>query len=161
ALGSGLLIVGLFFKVSAVPFHVWAPDVYQGAPTPVTAFLSSLSKSAGFVLLLRVVSVLVVPAAGTRSGEAWTAFFAVAAGLTLLYGNLGAIPQKDVKRLLAYSSIGHAGYMLLGVTAVAASADTALRIEGAAAILVYLFAYYLTTTTAFSVVAVVSARGKG
>lgn len=161
ALGTGMMLVGLFFKVSAVPFHVWAPDVYQGAPTPVTAFLSSVSKSAGFVLLLRVASVLVVPAAGTASGDAWVSFFGVAASLTLLYGNLAAIPQKDVKRLLAYSSIGHAGYMLLGLAALVATADPTVRVDAATAVLVYVFAYYVTTTTAFTVVAVVSAQGKG
>lgn len=161
ALGTGLVFCGLFFKAAAVPFQVWAPDVYQGAPSPVTAFLSSLSKSAGFVLLLRVVSVLVVPAAGTPGGDAWIAFFGAVAALTLLYGNLGAMPQRDVKRLLAYSSIGHAGYMLLGVTVVIAARTTALRIDGAAAVLVYLVAYYLTTLTAFAVVVALSAQGRG
>jgi NADH-quinone oxidoreductase subunit N len=165
ALGTGLVLVGLFFKISAVPFHVWAPDVYQGAPSPVTAFLSSLSKSAGFVLLLRVVATLVTPATEAATRDAWLAFFGVAAGLTLLYGNLGAIPQRDVKRLLAYSSIGHAGYMLLGVAAIAAASDDAagrrLREDGAASVLVYLFAYYVTTTTAFAVVAAVSRLGRG
>ena len=160
-LGTGLVFVGLFFKVSAVPFQVWAPDVYQGAPSPVTAFLTSLSKSAGFVLLLRIVAVLVVPSAGTAAGEGWLQFFAVVAGLTLLYGNLGAIPQKDVKRLLAYSSIGHAGYMLLGVVAIVAAPDEVVRRAGATAVLVYLLAYYLTTITAFAVVVVVSGLGRG
>ena len=161
ALGAGLVFCGLFFKAAAVPFQVWAPDVYQGAPAPVTAFLSSLSKSAGFVLLLRLVSILVVPAAGTPSGDAWIGFFGVVAALTLLYGNLGAMPQRDVKRLLAYSSIGHAGYMLLGVTVVVAAKSTALRIDGAAAVLVYLAAYYVTTLTAFAVVVAVSGQGRG
>ena len=160
-LGSGLVFVGLFFKVSAVPFQVWAPDVYQGAPSPVTAFLTSLSKSAGFVLLLRMVAVLVVPSAGTAASAGWLQFFAVIAGLTLLYGNLGAIAQKDVKRLLAYSSIGHAGYMLLGVVAIIAAPTDAVRHAGAVAVLVYLLAYYLTTLTAFAVVVVVSGLGRG
>jgi NADH-quinone oxidoreductase subunit N len=165
SLGTGLVLVGLFFKISAVPFHVWAPDVYQGAPSPVTAFLSSLSKSAGFVLILRVLAVLVVPihAKDAASRDAWIAFFGVVAGVTLLYGNLGAIAQRDVKRLLAYSSIGHAGYMLLGVAAIAAApvGDERVRIEGATAVLVYLFAYYVTTMTAFAVVTAVSKLGRG
>ena len=87
-----------------------------------------------------------------RRGDGWLQFFAVVAGLTLLYGNLGAIPQKDVKRLLAYSSIGHAGYMLLGVVAIVAAPDEVVRRAGATAVLVYLLAYYLTTITAFAVV---------
>jgi NADH-quinone oxidoreductase subunit N len=160
ALGAGLVFMGLFFKCAAVPFQVWAPDVYQGAPSPVTAFLSSLSKSAGFVLLLRVTSFLVVPAVGTASGDAWVSFFGVVAALTLLYGNLGAMAQRDVKRLFAYSSIGHAGYMLMGVTVVVA-ASPSIRVDGAAAVLVYLVAYYVTTLTAFAVVVAVSAQGRG
>lgn len=161
SLGVGLLLCGLFFKAAAVPFQVWAPDVYQGAPSPVTAFLSSLSKSAGFVLLLRVAAHVLVPAAGTAAGDAWVTFLGVVAGLTLLYGNLGAIPQRDVKRLLAYSSIGHAGYLMIGVTVVVGAASTPGRVEGAAAVLVYLAAYYLTTILAFAVVIAVSAQGRG
>jgi NADH-quinone oxidoreductase subunit N len=161
SLGTVLVFGGLFFKCAAVPFQVWAPDVYQGSPTPVTAFLSSLSKSAGVVLLLRLVAVLVVPAMGAEGAGTWAAILAVAAGVTLLYGNLGAIPQRDVKRLLAYSSIGHAGYLLLGLAAVAASADRSVQEAAASAVLVYLLAYYLTTVTAFAVVACVSAEGRG
>lgn len=164
-LGAVLVFMGLFFKTSAVPMQVWAPDVYEGAPSPVTGFLSSLSKSAGFVLLLRTVQVLVVPASGAGGvgvpAGPWGTFLGIVAGLTLLYGNLGAIAQKDVKRLLAYSSIGHAGYMLMGITVVAAAATPALRQEGAAAVLVYLLAYYVTTLTAFAVVSAVSAEGRG
>jgi NADH-quinone oxidoreductase subunit N len=160
-LGTALLLVGLFFKCAAVPFQVWAPDVYEGAPAPVTAFLSSFSKSAGFVLVLRAVAVLVVPAAGTASGDAWGVFFAGIAGLTILYGNLGAMPQTDVKRLLAYSSIGHAGYLMMGVAVVAAATTPATRAAGATSVLVYLFFYYLTMLLAFAVVVSVSARGAG
>ena len=165
SLGTVLVFMGLFFKAAAVPMQVWAPDVYEGAPSPVTGFLSSLSKSAGFVLLLRIVQVLVVPSTGplgigAPSGP-WATFLGVIAGLTLLYGNLGAIAQKDVKRLLAYSSIGHAGYLMMGVTVVAAAGTPQLRQEGAAAVLVYLLAYYVTTLTAFAVVCAVSAEGRG
>jgi NADH-quinone oxidoreductase subunit N len=161
SLGVALVFGGLFFKAAAVPFQVWAPDVYQGAPAPVTAFLSSLSKSAGFVLLLRVVQVLIVPAAGGPDAGLWIGFLAVIAVATLLYGNLGAIPQRNVKRLLAYSSIGHAGYMLMGIAAIAAATTPALRVDAAAAVLVYLLAYYLTTVTAFAVVTLVSGDGRG
>jgi NADH-quinone oxidoreductase subunit N len=161
SLGTTMLLAGLFFKASAVPFQVWAPDVYQGAPTPITAFLATLSKSAGFVLLLRVMQVLVVPAAGQASAAGWTTFLGVVAVATILYGNLGAIPQKDVKRLFAYSSIGHAGYLLTGVAAVASAPTPAAAQDGAAAVLFYLLAYYVTTATAFAVVACVSAEGRG
>ena len=161
ALGTALVFCGLFFKAAAVPFQVWAPDVYQGAPTPVTAFLSSLSKSAGFVLLLRTMQVLVVPGAGATGAEAWITFLVVIGAVTLLYGNLGAMPQKNVKRLLAYSSIGHAGYMLLGIAAIAAAPSQEIRILATAAILLYVLAYYLTTVTAFAVVSMVSAEGRG
>jgi NADH-quinone oxidoreductase subunit N len=158
-LGTALVLGGLFFKAAAVPFQVWAPDVYEGAPTPVTAFLASLSKSAGFVLLLRAVQALVLPAAG--GGVPWAGFLAAIAVLTLLYGNLGAIPQRDVKRMLAYSSIAHAGYLLIGVTAVVAAGTTEHAVDAAGAVLLYLFAYYLTTISAFAVVAVVSATSGG
>ncbi len=161
SLGTALVMAGLFFKASAVPFQVWAPDVYQGSPTPVTAFLASLSKTAGFVLLLRLASVLIVPAAGQASAAMWTGFLGLVSGATILYGNLGAIPQRDVKRLLGYSSIGHAGYLLMGVSAVAAASTPEQAQSGAAAVLFYLLAYYVTTATAFAVVACVSAEGRG
>jgi NADH-quinone oxidoreductase subunit N len=161
ALGTVLVLGGLFFKASAVPFQVWAPDVYQGAPTPVTAFLSSLSKSAGFVLLLRLVQVLVLPAAAAGEGTSWAGFLTVVAIATLLFGNLGAIAQRDAKRLLAYSSIGHAGYLLMGLAAVAAAPSPALARDGAAAVLFYLLAYYVTVLTGFAVIAAVSATTKG
>ncbi len=160
-LGTALVLCGLFFKSAAVPFQVWVPDVYQGAPTPVTAFLSSLSKSAGFVLLLRAMQVLVLPAAGQAGAGSWGAFLTVIAVLTLLYGNLGAIPQRDVKRLLAYSSIGHAGYLMMGIAAIASAGSPERAVDGAAAVLFYLLAYYVTTITAFTVVAVVSATSGG
>jgi NADH-quinone oxidoreductase subunit N len=161
ALGTALVLGGLFFKASAVPFQVWTPDVYQGAPTPVTAFLSSVSKSAGFVLLLRLVQVLVVPAAAAGEGASWAAFLTIVAIATLLFGNLGAIPQRDAKRLLAYSSIGHAGYLMMGVAAVAAAPTPALARDGATAVLFYLLAYYVTVLTGFAVIATVSATTKG
>jgi NADH-quinone oxidoreductase subunit N len=161
ALGAALVFGGVFFKTAAVPFQVWAPDVYQGAPTPVTAFLASLSKSAGIVVLLRLLQVVVVPAAGAGPGSPWVAFFAVVAVATLLFGNLGAIPQRDVKRLLAYSSIGHAGYLTMGAAAIASADTTAAAQQAATAVLFYLLAYYVTALTAFAVVVTVSAATKG
>ncbi|MCC6502293.1 MAG: NADH-quinone oxidoreductase subunit N [Deltaproteobacteria bacterium] len=127
-LGIVLTVLGLTFKISSIPFHVWAPDVYQGAPTPVTALLAAASKSAGFVVILRVL----FGALGTVKGE-WVAFIAVISGITLLFGNLAAMPQKDLKRLIAYAGIGSAGYLLMGVAAASEM--------GAGAIMYYLLTY--------------------
>src|SRR5207249_1372165 len=106
--GGVLVIVALGFKIAAVPFHIWVADVYQGAPTPVTAYLSVGSKAAGFIVLLRVLEpFLILP-------QMRTLLVAIAV-LTLIYGNLAALPQTNVKRLLAYSSLAHAGYLLVAV----------------------------------------------
>src|SRR5213078_3196587 len=104
--------IGLLFKMSAVPFHMWAPDAYEGAPTTITAYLSVASKAASFAFLLRI---FLVPLASAR--EAWEPLLAAVAVLTMTVGNLAAISQSNIKRLLAYSSISHAGYMLLGLIA--------------------------------------------
>jgi NADH-quinone oxidoreductase subunit N len=146
-LGMLLVLTGLGFKIASVPFQIWAPDVYQGAPTPVTAFLAVGSKAAGFALLLRVLYAGLLPVRGI-----WSAVLLVLAGATLLYGNLGAIPQRNIKRLLGYSSIGHAGYMLMGVAAVNAL--------GASAVLFYLGQYAFTNLCAFlAIIAVTAATG--
>ncbi len=141
-LGFLLILAAIGFKVAAVPFHAWAPDVYEGAPTPVTAFLSVGSKAAGFVVLLRVVMGVFLPAHAI-----WTTLVAVLAGITILYGNLVAIPQTNIKRFLAYSSIGHAGYLLIGI-----AAATGL---GASAVTYYLMGYLFTNLAAFLVVVTV------
>ena len=135
-LGMLLVMTGLGFKIASVPFQIWAPDVYQGAPTPVTAFLAVGSKMVGFVLLLRVLLVGLLPVSAL-----WTTLVLVLAAATLLYGNLGALPQTNIKRLLGYSSIGHAGYLLMGVAAVNAI--------GAGAVLFYLGQYAFTNLCAF------------
>src|SRR5207245_10844752 len=106
--GAVLVLVGLGFKIAAVPFHIWVPDVYQGAPTPVTAYLSVGSKAAGFVVLLRVLRPFLILPQMQR-------LIVLLALLTVVYGNLAALPQTNLKRLLAYSSIAHAGYLLIGV----------------------------------------------
>ncbi|HTS16262.1 MAG TPA: NADH-quinone oxidoreductase subunit N [Verrucomicrobiae bacterium] len=142
--GMLLVLTGLGFKIASVPFQVWAPDVYQGAPTPVTAFLAVGSKAAGFALLLRVLYAGLLPVS-----MVWNALIAVLAGATILYGNLGAIPQHNIKRLLGYSSIGHAGYMLMGVAAVNAL--------GAGAVLFYLGQYAFTNLCAFLAIIAVTA----
>jgi NADH-quinone oxidoreductase subunit N len=141
-LGVLLVIVGLGFKIAAFPFQIWAPDVYQGAPTPTTAFLAIGSKAAGFVLLLRVLFTA-VPAITNQ----WSSLLIIVSGITILYGNLCALPQRNLKRLLGYSSISHAGYLLLGVAALNAS--------GQAAILYYLAGYLFTVLAAFLVIALV------
>jgi len=144
--GFGLVLIALGFKVAAAPFQFWVPDVYQGAPTPVTAFLSVASKAAGFIVLLRVVQTfLVVPALQ----EKILPLLAVITGATMIFGNLAAIPQSNLKRLFAYSSIGHAGYLLLGVVSIGAP-------FAGTAILFYLAAYLLMTLLAFLVMTIVA-----
>ena len=147
-IGLLLILVGLGFKIAAFPFQIWAPDVYQGAPTPTTAFLAVGSKAAGFVLLLRVLF-RAVPDITAR----WTDLLIVISGVTILYGNLCAIPQRNVKRLMGYSSIAHAGYLLLGVAAM--SAANPGREAGGSAMLYYLSGYLFTALAAFSVIALV------
>jgi NADH-quinone oxidoreductase subunit N len=141
-LGMLLVLFGLSFKITAFPLQVWAPDVYQGAPTPVTAFLAIGSKAAGFVLVLRVLF-LAMP----RLALQWDKILMLAAGITILYGNLCAIPQRNLKRLLGYSSISNAGYLLLGVVAFSAS--------GSAAVLYYLAGYLFTLAAAFLIIGLV------
>jgi len=141
-IGVLFVLVGLGFKIAAVPFQIWVPDVYQGAPTPTTAFLAVGSKAAGFVLLLRVLF-----SAVPNITAHWADLLIVISGITILYGNLCALPQRNLKRLLGYSSIAHAGYLLLGVAALTAS--------GQAAVLYYLAGYLFTVIAAFTVICVV------
>lgn len=146
-LGMLLVLTGLGFKIASVPFQIWAPDVYQGAPTPVTAFLAVGSKAAGFALVLRVLFIGFLPVSGV-----WMTLVLVLSAATLLYGNLGALPQRNIKRLLGYSSIGHAGYMLMGIAA--------MNALGAGAVLFYLGQYAITNLCAFlAIVAATNATG--
>jgi NADH-quinone oxidoreductase subunit N len=141
-MGVLLVLVGLGFKIAAVPFQIWVPDVYQGAPTPTTAFLAVGSKAAGFVLVLRFLfSAIPDVTAHWRNG------LIVVSGITILYGNLCAVPQRNLKRLLGYSSVAHAGYLLLGIAAMSA--------EGGSALLYYLSGYLFTVLAAFTVIAIV------
>jgi NADH-quinone oxidoreductase subunit N len=146
--GLLLVMVGLGFKIAAFPFQIWAPDVYQGAPSPTTAFLAVGSKAAGFALLLRVLFVAVPDITAQ-----WSNFLIIISGITILYGNLCAIPQRNVKRLMGYSSIAHAGYMLLGIAA--------LRSEGQSAVLYYLSGYLVTVLAAFVVICLVMRQVDG
>ena len=144
--GFALLLVGLGFKVSAVPFHVWTPDVYQGAPTPVTAFMASASKAAAFAAVLRV---FVSTFEGYRLD--WQPIVWVMAVLTLVVGSVLAIVQDDVKRMMAYSSIAHAGFILVGVQA---ASD-----RGISASLFYVLAYTFMIVGTFGVATIVGGRG--
>ncbi|HLE90595.1 MAG TPA: NADH-quinone oxidoreductase subunit N [Anaerolineales bacterium] len=134
-----LILVGIGFKVSIVPLHFWAPDVYEGSPTPVAGFLSTASKAAGFAVLTRLFIV-----AFPDLALSWTAVLAVLAAVTMTVGNLLALPQTNIKRLLAFSSVAHAGYVLIGVIA--------LTQLGVASVVFYLAAYILTNLLAFGIV---------
>ena len=138
--GMAMILAGLAFKVSAAPFHMWTPDVYQGAPTTVTAFMSAATKVAGLVLMLRI-----LVTAFPEQAEIWSVAVAVLAVCSLAIGNFAAIAQRDVKRLLAYSSVSHAGFLLIAI----AANSTA----GAEALLYYLIPYSAASVGAFSVVA--------
>jgi NADH-quinone oxidoreductase subunit N len=145
--GLGLLVVGLGFKVSAVPFHMWAPDVYQGAPTSVTAFIATGSKAAVIAVIIR----LVVSAFRAVQPD-WGLLVWVLAALTMTVGNVVAIAQSNLKRMLAYSSVAHVGYMLVGLVAGG--------IPGAAAVLFYVLAYVFTTVGTFGVISLCERSGR-
>lgn len=140
--GLLLVTIGLAFKISVFPVQIWAPDVYQGAPSPTVAFLAVGSKAAGFVLLLRVLFTAVPDITAQ-----WANLLILVSGITILYGNLCAIPQRNLKRLLGYSSIAHAGYLLLGIAA--------LSPAGQSAVLYYLSGYLFTLLSAFTVICLV------
>ncbi|MGH7319630.1 MAG: NADH-quinone oxidoreductase subunit N [Candidatus Rokuibacteriota bacterium] len=144
--GLGLLLVGFGFKTSAVPFHQWAPDVYEGAPTAVAALIATGSKAAAFAALLRVLVALRVLEAN------WATLFWVLAALTMTVGNVIALAQGNLKRMLAYSSVAHVGYMLVGLTAGAGS--------GGPAVLYYLVVYSFATVGAFGVILLLEREGR-
>jgi len=152
--GVSLLLAGLFFKVAAVPFHMWTPDVYEGAPTPVTGFMATGVKAAAFAALVRIFITAFAP---VWSQETLLAVLFILAVLTMTLGNVTAIAQRDVKRMLAYSSIAHAGYVLVGVAALAASgvplggAGMSEIFFSGSSILFYLLAYTFMTLGAFGV----------
>jgi NADH-quinone oxidoreductase subunit N len=145
--GAGLVLVGLAFKISSVPFHQWAPDTYEGAPTPVAGFMATTVKVAAFGVLVRVVAVALQPASDAIGPALW-----VLSVLTMTVGNLMALIQRNTKRMLAYSSIAHAGYLLIGVL-VGGEAGTR-------AVLFYLLSYTFMTIGAFTVVAVLARDGR-
>jgi NADH-quinone oxidoreductase subunit N len=138
-----LVLVGLSFKVSVVPFHFWAPDVYQGAPTPVAGFLSTASKAAGFAVLVRL---LFIVFSSPTMMSAWVVILAALSVATMTLGNLIALTQRNIKRMLAFSSIAHAGYILIGVVSVNSNL-------GLTSVVYYLVAYLITNLAAFAIVA--------
>lgn len=149
-----MLLAGFGFKASLVPFHQWAPDTYEGAPTPVTTFLSTVSKATGFAILIRVFLVALGPLQ-----PQWTAILATVSVLTMTLGNLTAIRQTNIKRMLAYSSIAQAGYILIGLAAVAALAGPAAQtFSGINGVMIYLMAYLVTNVGAFAVVIAIEQR---
>ncbi len=145
-LGIAFVSIGLLFKVGAVPFHAWSPDVYQGAPTPITGFMAAATKVAAFGAMLRIYYTVFANAQWS-----WTPLLSAIAIITMLFGSLVAIAQRDVKRMLAYSSIAHAGFLLSGVIA--------LNKAGLDASIFYLFAYGVATVGAFAIVTLVRDAG--
>ena len=141
-----LILVGIAFKISLAPFHFWAPDVYEGAPTPITGFLSTASKAAGFAVLMRLFIGLFPP--GSQFAPSWTLIMAILATLTMTLGNVVALSQTNIKRMLAYSSIAHAGYALVGVVS--------LSELGVGSVTFYLIAYVMTNLAAFGIIAAFS-----
>ncbi|MFN0157789.1 MAG: NADH-quinone oxidoreductase subunit N [Bacteroidota bacterium] len=146
-IGLGLMLVGLIFKVAAVPFHMWVPDVYEGAPTTVTGFMSTGGKAAAFASMLVIFSPALV-----SSVTPLREILAVVAGLSMVVGNVIAISQSSIKRMLAYSSIAHAGYILVGVVAA--------NHAGSSGILFYLVAYAVMNLGAFGILSILEADGR-
>ena len=165
--GVAMMLVGFGFKVATAPFHVWTPDVYEGAPTPVTAFMAAGPKAAGFASFLRVFvfGFPFVVATGTamsvdvRIHTAWLTTLGVLAIVTMTVGNVVAIVQNNVKRMLAYSSIAHAGYALVGFVAAGAASDAAKRNEALAAVAFYMLTYAVMNLGAFAVVTMIAQTG--
>lgn len=148
ALGTLMFIAGFAFKVAAVPFHTWAPDTYEGAPTPISAYLASGSKAAGFVVLLRIFYSYLSP-----TSDLWITFFAAIAILTMVIGNVAALPQRNMKRLLAYSGVAHTGYLLIVLVT--------LNDLGKTAAMLHLLVYAFMNTGPFLFIAFTKRAGIG
>ncbi len=154
--GLGMIAVGLAFKVAAVPFHAWTPDVYEGAPTPVTAFMAAGVKTAAFAVLARIF--LSAESGNVATASKFAGVISALAVLTMIFGNLLALPQRSVKRMLAYSSIAHAGYLLVAVVSAGAAGARDKALSG---LLFYLAAYSATVIGAFAVVGATERRTRG
>lgn len=153
-MGAAFFFVGFLFKVGAAPFHMWSPDVYQGATTPVTAFMAAAVKIAAFGALGRVVAIAI-----GGLGASWAPGVALVAGFTMVIGNLGALAQTDLKRLLAFSSVAHAGYMLSGIVGMAVSAPAA-QARSLEALLFYVATYAITNLGAFGILIAIRRAGQ-
>ncbi|MBM3957633.1 MAG: NADH-quinone oxidoreductase subunit N, partial [Gemmatimonadetes bacterium] len=153
--GVVAMVAGFGFKMAVVPFHMWVPDVYEGAPTPVTAYLSVASKAAGFAVVMRVLYSAFGSAGLTQE---WSGMLAVMAAASMLLGNLLALWQRNIKRMLAYSTVAHAGYILGGLAAVMANAGSGSPLAGPESVLFYLVAYAATNLAAFLAVIAITNR---
>ena len=153
--GAALVLVGIVFKVSAVPFHAWTPDAYEGAPTPATTFMAVAVKAGAFAMLIRVLVLALGDAGWTSWASGWPPVIATLAVLTMTVANVIAGRQESVKRMLAYSSIAHAGYALVGVTAILRSPE-----DGVASVLFYLLTYTVSTAGAFGSLIFCGSRGR-
>jgi NADH-quinone oxidoreductase subunit N len=156
-LGLMLLLVGLLFKVSAVPFHMWTPDAYEGAVTPATTFMSVVVKAAAFAVLVRTLYVSFSDGLSSSFETGWPSALAGFAVVTMIYGNLAAAVQQSVKRMLAYSSIAHAGYVLIGVAAMFSETG---RSEAVSSVLYYLAAYTVSNVLAFGSLIALGSYGR-
>ncbi len=160
--GGAMLLVGFGFKIATVPFHVWTPDVYEGAPSPVTGLLMTGSKAAGFAAFLRVFVIGFPLVAGVQAAtylhETWVTALTIIAILTMTIGNVAAIVQNNIKRMLAYSSIAHAGYALVGFIGAGVATTMAGRDEAIAAVAFYMLTYAITNLGAFAVITLVGQK---
>lgn len=161
--GAAMMLVGFGFKIATAPFHVWTPDVYEGAPTPVTAFMAAGPKAAGFASFMRVFVfgfplAAVLASTGGYAHKSWLVALAIMAALTMTVGNVVAIAQNNVKRMLAYSSIAHAGYALVGFVAAGAAPDAEQRGAALTSVAFYLLTYAVMNMGAFAIITLV-ARG--
>jgi len=163
--GVAMLLVGFGFKIATAPFHVWTPDVYEGAPTPVTAFMAAGPKAAGFAAFLRVflfgfpIATAAVAGTGVSLHKSWLGALAIIAALTMTVGNVVAIVQNNVKRMLAYSSIAHAGYALVGFVAAGAATDPEQRNAALTSVVFYLLTYAIMNMGAFAIVTLMARSG--
>ncbi|MEK7856198.1 MAG: NADH-quinone oxidoreductase subunit N, partial [Acidobacteriota bacterium] len=155
-IGAAMLIIGFGFKVATVPFHIWTPDVYEGAPSPVTGFMAAGPKAAAFASFLRVFVLGFPLIAGAQASgylhDTWITVLSVMAILTMTVGNVAAIMQNNIKRMLAYSSIAHAGYALVGFLGAGAAVNAADRDAAIASVAFYMLTYAITNLGAFAII---------
>jgi NADH-quinone oxidoreductase subunit N len=160
--GGAMMVIGFGFKIAMAPFHVWTPDVYEGAPTPITGFMAAGPKAAAFASFLRVFVLGFPLIAGVQASvylhQSWVTALAVLAMLTMIVGNVSAIMQSSVKRMLAYSSIAHAGYALVGFVGAGMAKTAAARDEAIAAVAFYLLTYAVTNLGAFAIVTLLAQK---